>query len=91
MWKHEGTGLVIKKAGCVTAEIMWSDAEEEWILYAKPGNTSDLEKLGPLEGLKKEDLKRVEESADEVIQDYIDDLISEWKETKEKWKHSTNH
>ena len=50
-----------------------------------------MEKLGPLEGLKKEDLKRVEESADEVIQDYIDDLISEWKETKEKWKHSTNH
>lgn len=34
---------------------MWSDTEEEWILYAKPGNTSDLEKLGPLEGFKKED------------------------------------
>lgn len=50
-----------------------------------------MEKLGPLEGFKKEDLKNVEEYADGVIQDYIDDLISEWKETKEKWKHSTNH
>ena len=77
MWKWERTGLAIKKAGCVTAEIMWNDTEEEWILYAKPGNTSELEQLGPLEGFKKED--------------FIDDLISEWKETKEKWEHSTNH
>lgn len=91
MWKWERTGLAVKKLGCVTAEIMWSDAEEEWILYAKQGNTSDLEKLGPLEGFKKEDLKRVEEYADGVIQEYIDDLTNEWKETKEKWKHSTNH
>lgn len=53
MWKWERTGLAIKKAGCVTAEIMWNDTEEEWILYAKPGNTSELEKLGPLEGFKK--------------------------------------
>ena len=91
MRKWERTGLAIKKAGCVTAEIMWNDTEEEWILYAKLGNTSELEKLGPLEGFKKEDLKHVEKNADEVIQDYIDDLISEWKETKEKWEHSTNH
>lgn len=91
MWKWERTGLAIKKAGCVTAEIMWNDTEEEWILYAKPGNTPELEKLGPLEGFKKEDLEHVEKNADEIIQDYIDDLISEWKETKEKWKHSTNH
>lgn len=38
MWKRERIGLEIKKVGCVTAEIMWSDTEEEWILYAKPGN-----------------------------------------------------
>ena len=55
MWKWERTGLAIKKAGCVTAEIMWNDTEEEWILYAKPGNASELEKLGPLEGFKKEE------------------------------------
>ncbi len=91
MWKRERTGLAVKKVGCVTAEIMWSDTEEKWILYAKSGNTSDLEKLGPLEGFEKEDLKRVEEYADGVIQDYIDDLTNEWEETKEKWKHSTNH
>lgn len=59
MWKRERIGLEIKKVGCVTAEIMWSDTEEEY--------------------------------ADGVIQDYIDDLISKWKEAKEKWKHSTNH
>lgn len=91
MWKRERTGLAVKKVGCVTAAIMWSDTEEEWILYARLGNTSDLEKPRPLEGFKKEDLKNVEEHADGVIQDYIDDLISKWKETKEKWKHSTNH
>lgn len=61
---------------------MWSDTEEGWNLYAKPGKTSDLEELGSLEGFKKEDLKNVEEYADRVIQDYIDGLISKWKETK---------